>query len=80
MHIIIVSSISQNAPNIILPMPELHYYDCQAVLEGLKSTEGDTKSLFGQYTSPRVRVSDGSGWSHDSHMIIKLSHRGTTQI
>ena len=32
------------------------YFDCVRVFEAVKEVDGDSKSLFGQYTSPRVKV------------------------
>lgn len=32
------------------------YFDCKAVLETVKKLDGDSKTLFGQYTAPRVKV------------------------
>ena len=37
--------------------PDLHYYDCLDVVERLKVLDGDEKTLFGQYNSPRLKVS-----------------------
>ena len=37
--------------------PDLHYYDCIDVVERLKVLDGDEKTLFGQYNSPRLKVS-----------------------
>ena len=37
--------------------PDLHYYDCLDVMERLKVLDGDEKTLFGQYNSPRLKVS-----------------------
>lgn len=34
----------------------INYFHCLKVLELLKVAEGDQKSLFGQYTSQRVKV------------------------
>jgi len=34
----------------------LTYFHCLQVIEELKSTEGEAKNIFGQYTSPRLKV------------------------
>lgn len=34
----------------------LNYFDCQVIVDILKEVDGDAKSLFGQYTAPRVKV------------------------
>ena len=39
-------------------LPVLNYFDCVRVFEAVKEVDGDSKSLFGQYTSPRVKVGD----------------------
>ena len=38
----------------------LNYFDFVRVFESVKEVDGDSKSLFGQYTSPRVKVHDYS--------------------
>ena len=35
----------------------LTYFQCVLIFEELKTTEGEGKTLFGQYTSPRLKVS-----------------------
>lgn len=34
---------------------DLHYYDCLDIVEKLKALDGDEKTLFGQYSSPRLK-------------------------
>lgn len=41
---------------VIFLIPVLNYFDCVRVFEAVKEVDGDSKSLFGQYTSPRVKV------------------------
>ncbi|KAL5508879.1 hypothetical protein EMCRGX_G004141 [Ephydatia muelleri] len=38
-----------------LHVTDLHYYDCIDVVERLKVLDGDEKTLFGQYNSPRLK-------------------------
>ena len=40
----------------LLQIIGINYFHCLKVLELLKVAEGDQKSLFGQYTSQRVKV------------------------
>lgn len=35
---------------------ELTYFDCKDILNALKELDGDARTLFGQYTAPRVKV------------------------
>ena len=35
---------------------DLTYFDCKEILEIVKELDGEAKSLFGQYTAPRVKV------------------------
>jgi hypothetical protein len=35
--------------------PALNYFQCRQILETVKTVDGDSKSLFGKYNSPRVQ-------------------------
>ena len=45
---------------ILIVFLGINYFHCLKVLETLKDVEGGQKSIFGQYTSQRVKV-----MSHD---------------
>lgn len=36
----------------------LNYFQCQDILEAVKAVDGDSKSLFGKYSSSRVQVAE----------------------
>ncbi len=39
----------------LLSDTNIHYFNCQAIIEVLKETEKDSKNLFGSYTSQRMK-------------------------
>ncbi len=48
------------ATDVSLDSAALSYFECVRVLECVKSVEGEAQTLFGQYTAPRVKVSNVS--------------------
>ena len=50
----------------------MDYFDCREVLEILKRVDGDSKSLFGQFTAPRVKVCTGM-YCYVSSIICQIN-------
>lgn len=40
---------------LIYSFPDIHYFHCLQIIEILKTTEADTKSMFGRYSSQRMK-------------------------
>lgn len=51
-----VTTAISNLPDDLKVSTDLNYFDCVEVLEKLKVEDGENKTLFGQYTAPRVKV------------------------
>ena len=56
-------------------LPGLNYFQCHQMLETLKTLDGEGKSLFGKYNSPRVQVAAHALDSSRNYESFVLAHR-----
>lgn len=47
--------IVSKANRILIEFPDIHYFHCLQIIDILKTTEADTKSVFGRYGSQRMK-------------------------